>query len=856
AWQVTAYTKNGEQLAPPSSPFWFQVADESQTEVPVTLSIVDGPHVKESLAPDEDLVFKWRVSGQLTEPATYLFQVYQYDLTSYPRKFSKENLVFSKSELKETQLIIPRKEVQWNPEKGYVWLVYLLTKEHYFLQDSIFPITFPDKRFDFGDAPDDPVTPAGYRTLLRHDGARCYWMMKGNYVIDQDVLPNPGSDISLFRTAFGPICVYDRYIPETQQAWLGTIENRYLCDEIKPDLESDSRSISAGEDNFDDGIFFTPTVDYCDQCRLYSIDVEMSIHQEYIRSNKLLFTGWVDWNADGDWDDDYEDCLGSDKLSWTRVDPLYNTSTAPLLSGNVAWIDPETWGGDTTCAGYRFYFYSGKAPDVTADRPARFRLTPNLDGDIPQGNSTSYWGEVTSGEVEDYIIPCFNYGYRLKVISPKDKAITTLQPEFSVILVPVDENDTEKQGLSQYERWKSLGGFMDAGAGADTSCITLKITIYDDPPREYVEAVRLHPGKESLTIRPVFDPPLLPDHLYLYSVVWICKPGYGCIALQNDDGPYFRTSFSGEPHSVRSCEGEWNRTIVSSTDILVDSDHDRLCTMRDAHAVLVDRPGCPLTPEGAEWIGENESGISASPHEFIHCFNVDGCIRNACIEIISPARYNIYLNGHVIGSHNGSCASLSSFTIPYTYFDPGGNNMLLFNYSTSPSSGYYGFAFALHIQREDGAYETNLPVITLTNPITSGPLYLCDMTGLICRSAPCLSYPLVPEESIQFRITDDTRILTVQLILSYQTVPSATTDCRHFSPTSSGYSGLLEVVTHFSTTPVSERELLVTIPVTTLTGFFPGLSGDCMVNVTCIVTDGACVQNTLQTAILIKLGCE
>ena len=130
------------------------------------------------------------------------------------------------------------------------------------------------------------------------------------------------------------------------------------------------------------------------------------------------------------------------------------------------------------------------------------------------------------------------------------------------------------------------------------------------------------------------------------------------------------------------------------------------------------------------------------------------------------------------------------------------------------------------------------------------------MDGVITRSAPCISFPLVSTETIQFNIHDESGISKLQIISNWIGSPlSLTTDCRYFVPPS-GWAGTLLEGTDYTTAPGTSDEVIVTIPVATLIRLFAGLPATAVINFAFIITDAACHPNVLQTSFSIKAGCE
>ncbi len=740
AWQVTAYTQTGEQIAPPSEPYWFQVPVEPEIVEPFYIKL-HPLQSEDKLDINDALTFTWELIGHPKEPYTYLFQLFTYDLDGPPPELTKEKLVFSKGDINETKLVVTPNDIQLNERNGYIWIVYLLTKEHYLFPDSIFSFTFKNpKQFDFGDAPDSRTSPSSYFTLKDNSGGRCYWMTKVD--ISRDFFPSPVGITTLGVAPWvppgPPSAIFYLYIPKTIQTWLGLLdesewgETGYVCRGSRSvDFEEDSRIAGGTMDNFDDGVLFYPGTDYCKSCGYDSIEVKFMIDPEYEKGQKLYFSCWVDWNGDGDWYDGYncddEAMLVTEHIRWLGATPLYATSTAPVLMGNLAEIDPSTWHGQT-CAVYRFYFQGGI---TMGDMQVRFRLSPDIGSGI-QLYADSPKGMTISGEIEDYLISCGN-------------------------------------------------------------------------PRE------------TRTLE-----------------------------------------------TVRSCDGlaDWTQTIVSNTDVLVDADDNRICSRRDYPVAILTRPGCPYTPAGAQWIEDPSSGSGTGPHpsstQFIRCFEVDGCLRNACLEFISPASFGIYLNDHVIGIHPAGCTT-SSFSVPDSYFILGGTNVLRFDHSVGTSGhGYRAFAFALHIESEPGLYESDEPELSLVHPTGTSTYYQCLFTGsgyvLEPRHAFCIPDPSATStDHILINITDVSGIADLMINATYTATPTSSTDCATFLPESSSF--VLTAGSDYTTTTITGG-IQVSIQVSSLYILFPGITLPGILDLDFFVTDGACIPNVLQQELILKLGCE
>ena len=166
----------------------------------------------------------------------------------------------------------------------------------------------PIDEYDFGDVPDDPVAP-GYPTLLINDGAR-HKVIPGiflGHTIDVEPDGQPTSDA--------------------------------LGDDINPFVGPDD----------EDGVIFT------------SLNVQGGAGTvKVIASVDGYLNAWIDWNADGDWDD-YVEQVFTDEQLFAGVN--YLTFTIP---SNAAV--------GTTYSRFRFDTIGG----------------------------LSYFGEADDGEVEDY----------------------------------------------------------------------------------------------------------------------------------------------------------------------------------------------------------------------------------------------------------------------------------------------------------------------------------------------------------------------------------------------------------------------------------------------------------------------
>jgi hypothetical protein len=611
AWQVTAFTQTGEQIASPSEPFSFQYSADPETDEPLYVLKENPVLLSELLDKNGNLTFTWELRNKPQEPYTFLFALYEYDLSAPPPSLDQQKLVYSKDSLVTEKLVAGNADVNWNPEKGYTWIVYMLTKDHYLFPDTLYTFTRTPKQFDFGDAPDDPHAHTGYHTYFNNDGARHHWFTKapGSHTDIPHLPGGSGSSPTLFRGIdTGPIIRYDTEILVSKQAWLGRITpadyvNGFSCDPDRlVDYEQDTRLSVASFDNMDEGVWFDPEGSYCEDCHLYHIDVKFVVHPGYDRSNKLMFAGWIDWKNDGDWDDTDPDCPGSDRLTWQRIEGLYNTTETPAAGSNAAFIDPRSWGGKD-CAVYRFYFYSSHP--VRGDHPARFRVTPNLPGDTPQSTGATYQGEVVSGEVEDYMIPCRNTkGYKLEVISPVQQSVTGFNPVFSVRVVApegvIQDPETGNALCDQcITRFCCDTNTRQGEAHHSAPSCKLKIKGHvDDVPVDYAVVVvftsedededlsvadtnlpriYLKHGGVPIQFQTLFDPPLPPNSEVQYTVQLICGDK---VVLESRPGS-FRTPELGTPvlkllkpypHEIITTEPEFRATISgmdSETEVIL-----------------------------------------------------------------------------------------------------------------------------------------------------------------------------------------------------------------------------------------------------------------------------------------------
>ena len=204
-------------------------------------------------------------------------------------------------------------------------------------------------------------------------------------------------------------------IPPSKRAWLGPIPADYPpCPSgctLSINFESNARLPA---DNFDDGVrFFSRLNRYCSSCDTDSVDVMVNLDSHYDRSQPLYIYAWFDWNSDGDWDD-VDTCLDGqvvfEAIHWIgaeRICPNYGYGYITPDRRGVK-IRPNEWEGCSAI--YRLYFRKWPSRGLPCGRDiwTRFRLTPEIPENSPIGvsNAGSYTGEVISGEVEDYRIPC------------------------------------------------------------------------------------------------------------------------------------------------------------------------------------------------------------------------------------------------------------------------------------------------------------------------------------------------------------------------------------------------------------------------------------------------------------------
>lgn len=507
---------------------------------------------------------------------------------------------------------------------------------------------------------------------------------------------------------------------------------------------------------------------------------------------------------------------------------------------------------------------------------ARFRLTPDMGsggaGLQPKGLTPT--DMVTSGEVEDYILIDSTGGNgntpNLKLVKPYHGQTFTGDPEFQVTM---DGLDSETEVVEFFRRKLGL-------TAMDDSLLSWGVSIYRDGSNQPVYADN---DDDIIFLIPEYNPiqskqshpTLFPIQGAMLSIKPDINPslnegGYTSLVQLFYDGRVVLTSDTGSFHlsgtksrePVRSCDGlgEWTQTIVSNTEVLVDANGDHTCSRRDYPVVVSSRTGCPYTPDGASWIEDPTpgTGTTAAPHQFIRCFELDGCFRNACIEFIAVIPYIIYLNDHEIGRHSEPCAT-SSFSIPESYFNPGGTNVLRFDYSTATSTGrYHGFAFALHLETEPGLYETDEPVLSLIYPTGTSTYYQCEFTGTgdapVAYHAPCIPDPSSSStDHILINITDVSGIASLMINANYMATTTPAVGCEGFV---SGYSSaILTEGTDYTSSPI-HGGIQVSIPVSRFFVLFPGISFPSIIDLDFFVTDGACHPNILQADLILKLGCE
>gem|GEM_PF-1329234 len=919
AWQVTAFTQDGEQIAAPSEPYSFTVPEQMTTDWVIRIARPNkGIYIDPS---DTKHVICEHYTVQLVNASIAGIRNEMLN-NKYPEKMQRANTnkanfwelspekINDKYYLEkpdyEADIYTENGQSYFDgssflkPDKIYVWTITALDSnnvEHYTDSAAWFTTrkssTFDN--YDFGDAPD-----VNYKTLFASGGPCHLWSKTtiSGVRADSWVMPGGSHPYPGYGAHFYPIPITlsfnEEFVDEHGQCCLGlfpdgyTPENPYLTGECDLSVDWEKKARSSGgvlHDNLDDGVFFHPGI--FTPSSTATVDVVVTLGPGYDKSRFLELFGAIDWQNNGDFNDHITPTSTvEDWVTWASAQYVWPGSItsvavpiATSIHGNYVKIDPRTWGGEENeimCVIIQLTCLTPGPGVMGSQLNARFRLTPDGGslgtGFQPKGVTPT--DMVISGEVEDYVLVDSTGGNdnnpNLKLVKPYHGQNMGPDPEFQVTLSGMD-SETE---VIQYFR-KKLG--MTA---IDTSKFTWGVSIYpegSDQPAYYSET------EDIIFLYPEYNPiqskQSQPNRFPIQGAMFSVKPdinpslnegGYTSLVQLFYDGRVVLTSDSGSFHlsgtkrrePVRSCDGlgEWTQTIVSNTEVLVDADGSRTCSRRDFPVVESTRPGCPYTPDGALWIEDPrpESGTTAAPHQFIRCFDLDGCFRNACIEFISSIDYTLYLNDHEIGIHHDPCAT-SSFSIPESYFIPGGTNVLRFDYSTTTSTiRYHGFAFALHIETEPGHYETDEPVLSLTYPTGTSAYYQCEFTPSgyepVRHLAPCLPDPSsASTDHILINITDVSGIADLMINATFRATPTATTDCETFS---SEYGTMtLTEGGDYTTTPI-HGGIQVSIPVSRLYVLFPGIMLPGIIDLDFFVTDGACHPNTLQDDIILNLGCE
>lgn len=178
--------------------------------------------------------------------------------------------------------------------RGVADLAGNLLKPNRIDDQTAFTILMPGVELDYGDAPDPLAATQGrYATQHVNDGAR--------HVI---VNPTEGG----FGTSTLPV-------------WLGSTI----------DAEVDGQPTAAADGDNDDGVVFGTNFNIP---ALFNRNVETSI--DVTVSNPGFVDGWIDFNADGDWDDPGEHILDSVRFGQANLSQTFMVTvpaTAPELSG-------------------------------------------------------------------------------------------------------------------------------------------------------------------------------------------------------------------------------------------------------------------------------------------------------------------------------------------------------------------------------------------------------------------------------------------------------------------------------------------------------------------------------------------
>lgn len=912
AWQVTAYTQNGEQIAPPSEPFLFSVEESNLANWMIR---IERPNQGVYKDPSEKHVSCKFYTVPLLNASIAGIRVENYQEDSMRVNTPKahfwelspdqinEKYYLQKPDY-ETDIYIENGQSYFNgneflkPDKIYVWTITGTDSNQveYYSDSAAWFTTWEMSSFsnyDFGDAPD-----VSYRTLFASGGPCHLWSTTtiGGVRPERWVrrgIPFPGSEETLFPII---LAFSEEFVDEHGECCLGLFPEDYTPDNpyldgactLSVDWEREARS-SAGvlHDNLDDGVFFHPGI--FTPSGTATIDVVVTLGSEYDKARQLVLFGSIDWQDNGNFEDHLTPALTiEDCVIWTNARYVWPPSLTrlppiPFISapnGTAVKIDPSTWSDEDNeiqCVIIRVTCNTPGPGVMGSQLNARFRLTPDMGrgGAGLQPKGLTPYDFVQSGEVEDYVlVDSANINGttpNLKLLKPYHGQTISPDPEFQVTMSCMD-SETEviiycakKLGLQgDVDSSKFTWGVSIYPEGSDqpayfseTEDIIFLIPEYN-PFQSNQTKPNLFPLQGTiLSVKPAIDPPLKEGSFT--SRVQLFYDGK--MVISSDTG-LFRLTGTKILEPVRSCEGlgEWTQTIVSDINVLVDANADRRCSSRDYPAAISTRPGCTYTPDGALWIEDPTPGTghTSDPKQFIRCFEVDGCFRNAFLEFISPMSFAIYLNDHEVGIHHALCET-SSFSIPESYFVRGETNVLRFDYSIGTStSRYHAFAFALHIETEPGLYESDEPLVSLVRPTGTSTYDQCEFTGsgyeFVSRHASCIPDPSATStDPILINITDISGIADLMINATYTTTPTSSTDCATFLPESSTI--VLSAGSDYTTTPIHSG-IQVFIPVSRLHVLFPGIILPGILDLDFFVTDGACTPNILQGELILKLGCE
>lgn len=293
AWQVTAFTQDGEQIAAPSEPFSFTMASTSQADWVISITQPANGLYLDSLQEPVPCSYFYTIK-LLNASLAGISQ--EMSKKKYPEEMQRTNAhkahfwELSPEKINEKYYLQePDYEADIHTENGqsyfdgsaflkpdkiYVWTITALDSdnvEHY--TDSAAWFTTRKSTtfdyYDFGDAPD-----VSYKTLFASGGPCHLWSrttiggVRAERWVPSGGIPFPGSGPIYFPI---PIILTftEEFVDEDGQCCLGlfpddyTPNNPYLSGEcnLSVDWERDARS-SGGvlHDNLDDGVFFHPGI--------------------------------------------------------------------------------------------------------------------------------------------------------------------------------------------------------------------------------------------------------------------------------------------------------------------------------------------------------------------------------------------------------------------------------------------------------------------------------------------------------------------------------------------------------------------------------------------------------------------